>query len=189
MDQRLIDLQRQLSTKRIVTDGSILSMLVGLLVVGSMYYNADIFHDDYPPDIQEKAGPMSEKAKRQRRFVAFPLLLLVFGMPIYSNLKLKKQNQGNLSFLAAFLNAYAVSAFFNLFDLLVLDYLVMIGLQPDFVVLPGTEGMASYHDYFFPFIGFLKGLGIGLISSLLIAFFTSHKWIRRHGEARGQNSR
>ncbi len=103
--------------------------------------------------------------------------------------QIEKQHQGNLSFLAAFLNAYAIFTFFNLFDLLVLDYLVMIGLQPDFVVLPGTEGMASYHDYFFPFIGFLKGLGIGLIPSLLIAFFTSHKWKRRHGEARGQNSR
>src|SRR6266704_6251587 len=143
MDQRLIDLQCQLSTKRIVTDGSILSMLVGLLVVGSMYYNAEIFHDDYPPDIQEKAGPMSQRAKRQRRIVALTLFLLLFGVPTYSNLKLKRWNQGKLTFLAAWLNAYAVSAVFNLFDLLVIDYLIVIGLQPEFVVLPGTEGMAS----------------------------------------------
>ncbi len=182
MNQRCIDIQRQLSIKRIIVDGSILSLLIGLLVVGSMYYNAEIFHDDYPPDIQERAGPMSQRAKRQRRFVAFPLLLLVFGMPIYSNLKLKRQNRGNLSFFPAFLNAYAVSAFFNLFDLLVLDYLVVIGLQPEFVVLPGTEGMVSYHDYYFHFVGFLKGLGIGLVPSLLIAFFTSRQWTKRRSE-------
>ncbi len=163
MVQKHIDLQNQLSIKRIVTDGSILSILIGLLVMGPMYYNAEIFHDDYPSDIQEKFGPMSQQAKIQRRFVAFPLLLLVFSMPIYSNLKLKRQNHGTLSFLAAFLNAYGVSAFFNLFDLLVLDYLIVIGLHPDFVVLSGTEGMTSYHDYFFHFVGFLKGLGIGLV--------------------------
>jgi hypothetical protein len=65
MDQRRIDLQHQLSTKRIITDGSILSVLIGLLVVGSMYYNAEIFHDDYPPAIQEKAGPMSQKGIKE----------------------------------------------------------------------------------------------------------------------------
>ncbi len=176
MNQKYLDLQRQLSIKRIIIDGSILSVLTGLLVIGSMYYNAEIFHDDYPSDIQEKAGPMSQHAKRQRRFVSLPLLLLVFGMPTYSTFKLKRQNHGTLSFLAAFLNAYAVTICFNLFDLLVLDYLVVIKWQPDFVVLPGTEGMGSYHDYSFHFVGFLKGLGIGLVTSLLIASFTSRSW-------------
>ncbi len=151
-------------------------MLIGTLIIAAMYYNAEILYDDYPADIKAKAGPMNQRAKRQRPFVAIPLVLLVLGMPIYSNLKLKRQNKGRLSFLAAFFNAYAVSTFFNLFDLLVLDYLFVITLQPDFVVLPGTEGMASYHDYFFPFVGFLKGLGYGLVSSLLIAFLTSRSW-------------
>jgi hypothetical protein len=178
MNQRLVELQRQVSAKRIIVDGSILSGLMGTVVIASMFYHAEIFHDDYPPDIQEKAGPMSQRAKRQRRIVALTLFLLLFGVPSYSNLKLKRRNQGKLTFLAAWLNAYAVSAVFNLFDLLVIDYLIVIGLQPESVVLPGTEGMASYHDFFFPFVGFLKGLGFGLVPSLLIAFFTSHQWTK-----------
>lgn len=176
MLDKFTELKSQLSVKRILVDGGILSGLIGTLIVTTMYYNAEIWYDDYPTDIKAKAGPMSQSAKRQRPFVAVPLVLLVLGMPIYSNLKLKRQNKGRLSFLPAFFNAYAVSAFFNLFDLLVLDYLFVIALQPDFVVLPGTEGMASYHDYFFPFVGFLKGLGYGLVPSLLIAFLTSRSW-------------
>jgi hypothetical protein len=178
MNQKLVELQRQVSAKRIIVDGSILSGLIGTLVLAAMFYNAEIFHDDYPPDIQEKAAPMSLQAKRQRRIVALILFLLLLGMPTYSNLKLKRQNHGQLPFLVAWLNAYAVSAIFNLFDLLVIDYLVVIGLHPEFVVLPGTEGMASYHDFFFPFVGFLKGLGFGLVPSLLIAFFTSRQWTK-----------
>jgi hypothetical protein len=170
------ELKNQLSAKRILIDGSILSGLIGTLIIAAMYYNAEILYDDYPADIQAKAGPMSQKAKRQRPFVAIPLVLLLLGMLVYSNLKLKRQNKGKLAFLAAFLNAYGVSAFFNLFDLLVVDYLFVITLQPDFIILPGTEGMASYHDYFFPFVGFLKGLSYGLIPSLLIAVLTSRRW-------------
>jgi len=178
MNQRPVELHHQVSAKRIIVDGSILSGLIGTLVIAAMVYNAEIFHDDYPPDIQEKAGPMSQRAKRQRRIVALLLFLLLFDVPIYSNLKLKRRNHGTLPFLVAWLNAYAVSAIFNLFDLLVIDYLVVIGLHPEFVVLPGTEGMASYHDCFFPFVGFLKGLGFGLVPSLLIAFFTSRQWTK-----------
>lgn len=173
MDQRLVELQRQLSAKRIIRDGSMLSGLLGLLIVVAMRYNAEIFHDDYPPDIQAKAGPMGQRAKRQRRVVALALLLLLLGVPAYSNVQLKRENQGKLTFLAAWLNAYAILVMFNLFDLLVIDYLFVIRLRPDFIVLPGTEGMESYHDFFFHFVGFLKGLGGGLVPSLLIAFFTS----------------
>jgi len=178
MQNSYTKLKNQLSAKRILVDGSILSGLIGTLIIATMYYNAEILYDDYPADIKVKAGPMSQRAKKQRPFVAVPLLLLVLGMPIYSNLKLKQQNKGKLSFLPAFLNAYAVSVFFNLFDLLVLDYLFVGTIQPDFVVLPGTEGMASYNDYSYHFVGFLKGLGYGLIPSTLIAFFTSRQWKR-----------
>ena len=47
----------QLSAKRIVTDGSIMSGLLGSILMAIVYYNAEIMHDDYPPHIQEKALP------------------------------------------------------------------------------------------------------------------------------------
>jgi hypothetical protein len=58
---------------------------------------------------------------------------------------------------------------FNLFDLLVLDWLFFCTIQPRAMLLPGTEGMAGYRDYRFHFIGFLRGLGFCLVGGLVIA--------------------
>ncbi|MBA2681739.1 MAG: hypothetical protein H0U76_25505 [Ktedonobacteraceae bacterium] len=175
MDQKRVELKRQFSAKRVILDGSIFSGLIGTLIVGSLSYNAEMWHGHYPRDIQEKAGPMSQRAKRQRRFFALPFVVIFFGMPLSSTLKLKRQNKGTLSFLTAFLHAYALFGFATFFDIPVLYSLLIVLWQPDFVVLAGTKGMASYHEYAFPLVGFLKGLGIALVPSLLIAFLTSSK--------------
>ena len=163
----------QLSVKRILTDGSMMSALLGSVIMGIVYDNAEIMHDDYPPHIQEKALPMSDAAKKQRTVVTIPFITLLLGFPAYSNLKLKRQNNGHLSFKTALTNAYAVFAFSNLFDLLVLDYLVMLRMRPRFAMLPGTQESDYTDDYFFHFVGFLKGMGYDIIPSLIIAFFTS----------------
>ena len=107
--------------------------------------------------------------------VAVPFLAILLGGPVVSTLRLKRRNGGTLSFAAAATNVYALWAFFNLFDLLVLDYLFLLVLKPRFAVLPGTEGMQSYQDYRFPFVGFLKGLGYGLVPSILIALLTTRR--------------
>ena len=156
-----------------------MSALLGSIVMAIVYYNADIMHDDYPPHIKEKALPMSDAAKRQRAVVTVPFIALLLGFPAYSNLKLKRQNHGQLSFRNALINAYAVFAFSNLFDLLVLDYLVMLRMRPRFAMLPGTQASDYTDDYFFHFVGYLKGMGYGIIPSLIIAFLTSRNWKRR----------
>lgn len=172
---QLAKLGRQVPVKHAVTDGALLSGVLGALALGSLYYNAEIWHQDYPPEVREKAGPMSAAAKRQRAVVAVPLVLALFGIPVYSNLKLKRRNRGELSFLSAFVNAYAVGQTWNLFDLLVLDYLLLFKLRPDFAVLPGTEGMAAYDDFSFAAKGFLKGLWLGAIPSTATAWLTTRK--------------
>ncbi len=69
---------------------------------------------------------------------------------------------------------------FNLFDLVVLDWLVFMRLRPLRVVIPGTEGMAGNDDFRFHLRGFLKGtLGISVLSlaiagaSLLAAAYST----------------
>lgn len=176
MSNVLLETKQELSLKRIATDGGLLSVLLGSIVMGSLAYHAEIWHDDYPPDLQEKAGPMSKRAKRERLVVAVPFLALLLGGPVFSNRRLRQQNGGKLSLPAAAANAYAIWSVFNLFDLLVLDYAILMGLKPRFAILPGTQGTEkSYQDYKFHFIGFLKGQSYGLVLSLIIAFVMSRK--------------
>ncbi|CAA9216818.1 MAG: hypothetical protein AVDCRST_MAG93-269 [uncultured Chloroflexia bacterium] len=175
MRRTMTEAQRQLSVQRVLADGGTLSTLLGTIMLSAARYNPEIWLNGYPPAIRQKVGPMSPRAKRQGTLLIIPFMAIFFGVLVYSNLRLRKQNGGNLSFLAAFLNAYAVFMTFNLFDLVVLDYLVFIKLRPDFVVLPGTEGMEAYGNVRFHLMAFLKGIGLGVVPSLIIAFLTRRR--------------
>ena len=177
----------QLSAKRILSDGALLSAVLGTLVVGSLSYNPEIWHDDYPPDVRAHAGPMSATAKRQRVLVAIPFFGALMSIVLGSTLRLKRQHAGELTFLAAFLHAYGVFMIFNAFDLVVLDYLLVMRLRPRRWVLPGTAGLAGYDDVWFPVVGFLKGLGLGVPLSGLVAWVAMGRWSRseRRGTAAG----
>ena len=68
--------------------GTILSVLMILSFVGAAYLNPEIWLPDYPPDIRERFGPMSERAKRQRRLVGIPTFLLLAGVLVISSVRL-----------------------------------------------------------------------------------------------------
>jgi hypothetical protein len=160
----------------------VLSALAGALILGTLAYHAEIWRDDYPPDVRARAGPMSTRATAERRFVAAALLALVLGIPVWSTRRLRRHNGGDLCFLSAFLHAYGVSLVFNGFDAVVLDYLLIVRIRPRFVILPGTEGLPGYGDVSFHVVAFLKGLGIAVIPSLLAAA------LARRGPTRGDRA-
>jgi hypothetical protein len=126
---------------------------------------------------------MSATAKRQRVLVTIPFFGALMGIVLGSTLRLKRQHAGELTFLAAFLHAYGVFAIFNAFDLVVLDYLLVMRLRPRRWVLPGTADLAGYDDVWFPVVGFLKGLGLGVPLSGLVAWVAMGRWPR--SERRG----
>lgn len=173
MDKTLQDLKDQLSPSQILLDGSILSFVLGVMILLSLWYNPEIWHDDYPPQIQEKALPMSKKAKKQRGLVALPFFGATIGMLVGSNERLRQRNGGSLSFLASFVHTYSLMVLFNLFDFLVVDYLIMLRMKPQFAILPGTDrDDPAYGDTMFHFAAFLKGFGFTTIPALLIALLT-----------------
>lgn len=49
-----------------LTYGAILSGVLFTLTLGISSLNPEIFLKDYPPDIQAKYGPMSNRSKRQK---------------------------------------------------------------------------------------------------------------------------
>ncbi len=172
MRRQVSVVRHQVPLSHLLLDGARFSGLFGALVVGSMKYNPRIWQPDAPRAIQEQAGPMTATDKRQRLAVSVPLLGLMLGFPIYSNLRLRRRNGGSLAFASAFVNAFGVFALGNLFDLVAIDYLLIVRLRPDFAVFPGTAGMAEYGDVGFHLRGLVKGLGIGLVYSAFVAWLT-----------------
>jgi hypothetical protein len=165
--------KNDLSLKRLYTHGTAINLSMAALLVGSLYYNAEMWVNDYPPDIKEKFGPRSERATKQAQFLAIPFLLILIGGVVASNLKLKGEYEGRLPVKAAFLNAYLLFLSFWLFDLTILDWLFFVKLRPEFIVLPGTEGMAGYEDYCFHLKVALPALVWMAVPAFFIALFTA----------------
>ena len=149
--------------------GAILSVLMSALFLGGAMISPDVMLRGYPSDIKAKYGPISMKGERVRRPMAVLLFVILFGTIIMAFIQLARANGNVLTFLAAFVSTFMILSIFNLVDLLILDWLVFVTLQPKFVVLPGTEGLAGYKDYGFHFKAFLRGTALCLIAGLIIA--------------------
>jgi hypothetical protein len=133
--------------KRFLRDATIYNGLLVSLMAGSLYQNPEIWLHDYPPDIQEKYGPRSKEVGRLTRLWAILFIVIAMGYVVFAASRLKKANGGSLAFKQAFKYVYLLFFSFWTFDLVVLDLLLFSTIQPSFIVLPGTEGMAGYKDY------------------------------------------
>ena len=98
-----------------------------------------------------------------------PFLAVLLGGPLVSNAILEHQRNGSATFGALFLNGFGVALFFNLVDLLIVDWLVLCRFTPRSLVIPGTEGMAGYKDYAHHFRGFVIGIGVSALLGVLTA--------------------
>jgi hypothetical protein len=165
-------MKEQLSLKRVFVDGTILSILLTIVIYGFIYVNLAIWVDNYPPDIRAAVGDSIDAPPIQTIIAGLLFLGATVGMVLYSNGKLRQKNGGKLSFLAAFANSALLLFYFAVWDLLILDWLIFVTLQPDFIVIPGTEGLAGYKDYWFhfrvSFLGLTQWISI-LVGGLVLA--------------------
>ena len=154
---------------KLILDGFLFSCISSFLLIIGFHINPRIFLQDYPKDIQAKVPEKTLSERRQSLLIGIPFILVLILFPFFSTLGLKQQNSEGSSFIALFINAFGVAFFFNLVDWLLLDWLIFCTITPKFVIIPGTEGMASYKDYRFHFRGFLIGTLLTVVAALLIS--------------------
>ncbi|MBZ0280200.1 MAG: hypothetical protein K8L97_05635 [Anaerolineae bacterium] len=159
-----------LSIQRILIDGSLLSLALGLLIMASLYYNPRLWLQDFPAEIRAKLPPVTPREKRDQYILMIPFMLLMFGFPVYSAVQLKLANGGSIDFLTAYLHIALIAHIFNLFDAVVLDWLILTVMKPKFAIPPGAEGMEYLlADMSMQFKNFLKGIVICTVFSLPLA--------------------
>jgi hypothetical protein len=151
-----------IALERILTDGLVLSLAFTALVVGSLKLNYRLWIQDFPPDIRAMVPPKTGAEKRQTVLVAVPLFAIILTGPLVSVL-LTEAAHGQLGFLRAWLHAYLVWQVVNVWDLLVLDWIGFLFVDPANPPIPGTAGAKGYRDYLFHFVGFLKGSAMGVV--------------------------
>ena len=152
--------------------GLALSVMLFALLLVVLRANPEIMLDDYPPDVRAQWGPMTERTRRQRALVAGAFLLVILCVVVWSLKSLPAVLPGDVTFAAAFAHFTIMFGTVNVLDWLVLDW-GLVYWQPRFVVLPGTEGMAGYRNYWFHFRGFLIGIPVVLAGSALFAAIVS----------------
>jgi hypothetical protein len=158
-----------MNISRTLFDGGILAIAASLGVMIALRLNPRIWLQDYPEDIQAKAPPKTAREKQLSLLVGIPLFALMIAVPFVSTLWLKQRSGDPVSFLSLLANAFGVVFVFNVVDWLMLDWLIFCTITPKFVVIPGTEGMAGYKDYWFHFRGFLVGTALSAVAGLVIA--------------------
>lgn len=156
--------------RQVALIGTILCVLLGILVIGSLMYNPRLWLQDYPKHIRDKVPALSGREKAEQRLLMIPFLLLVFGLPFLAVMAVKAASGGELSFSMAYLTAMGILQLFNLFDALVLDYLILTVMKPRFMIVPGT----TRADYALEDLGlqarnFAKGVVICALLSIPIA--------------------
>ena len=138
---------------------------IAMLIIGRV--NAEMILNDYPPDVRAKFGAMSERTRRQANLATLPLLATL-GLVVALGLAQLRSILGELTFVNTFIVTTLIFQTWNLLDLVLLDWFLLMTLKPCFMILPGTEGMAGYNDYGFHFRKFLNGIVFTLILSLIV---------------------
>jgi hypothetical protein len=145
-----------------------LSLLLTTITTVSGMIAPDMWVSKYPPEIQQKYGSMSPRAARLRPYVALLVFAAALLVPFLGLFALRAVVD-EVPFILAFAFSSGTLLVFNIFDLLILDWLFFCTLKPRLMVLPGTEGMPGYRDYRFHFIGFLKGLIFCAVGGLVVS--------------------
>lgn len=149
--------------------GLILSALMTALILATLYWRPMIWIGDAPKDVQAAVGPMSEDDRSFKKIAGLVVFALLIGLFTISTINLARLAGDSLSFTAVALSTFIIYMVFNLVDLVLIDWLLIVTLRPSFAMIPGTENLASYGDYGFHFRAFLRGTVGGVVLSLVVA--------------------
>ncbi|WP_033657151.1 hypothetical protein [Bacillus cereus] len=155
------------SFEQMIYVGIIMSIVLSVLILGSLYYNPRLSLTDYPKDIQKVVFPKTINEKKQTIYFNVVYNTILFGTPFISTYILHQQEK--LLYMDAYLHTLGILMIFNLVDLFIMDWLIFCWITPRFVVIPSTEGMKGYKDYKFHLRGAIVGTLFLAIVSLFLA--------------------
>jgi hypothetical protein len=152
-----------------LTDLLIIIVYTTACILVTIRWKPRMWLHDLPADIQKMAAPKTDEEKRLTRIFAVPFIVIFLGLHVMFVWRLKQTLGTDFSFGSAWLYAYALFMGFNLWDLVILDWIGISLIDPQNPPIAGTQGAAGWHDYAFHFRGFLKGCVIGLVLATIIA--------------------
>ena len=167
-----MDSPARIWTRRVVRDGLLLSVIFSVIIVGTALIDPWMMLENYPPAIQELVTPPDDVPVVLPAVIGVGMIVVLVWLMVRSVIALERERGTHLGFGGAALHAWLLFQFVNLWDVVIIDWLLVVTIQPAAFILPGTEGHPAYDDYLFhlkesyaapvPWIG-------GLVGSLVIA--------------------
>ncbi len=97
-------------------------------------------------------------------------ITFLFGLLLWGNARLENMLDAELNLYVLWLNSFGIFMVIHLYDLLIIDYLIVIKWRPKFFNLPET----AYYTQFKPHVdGFIRGIPFGILVSLIVAIITT----------------
>lgn len=130
-------------------------------------------YNDYSQAIKDKVPPQTKGEKKLAMLIGLPWFIFTLGFPVVSTLVLKAKLSGDISMGVAFLNLTVLFLFLTVGDLLILDWLIVSKVTPEFVIIPGTL-KEDYKDFSHHFKGHAKALIVIVPIFLVLAAIISY---------------
>lgn len=119
----------------------------------------------FPPEIVKTVSPQTKQERNGFVIMALPVMCIALGYLAFS----VATSYTLPTLIILFLHAFFALMIWNLFNLVIFDWLIFCKINPAFMVLPGTKGNPAYQDYRYHFIGFLKGIILCIVAAVVIS--------------------
>lgn len=151
--------------------GAVATAGVGAVLICVILLAPYTFFHDYPADIRgaAQAPTASQRRAGQIGGTVFMVTVLVATGAVPVTWGLSHPDAG---FPELTLTALVVTLMFALFDILVVDWLVICTLRPSRIVYPGTEHCAGWRDYRFHVTDQLSPRGIAALAGITLVLGT-----------------
>lgn len=149
--------------------GLAVSGVLTVLILASIAHNPRLWLGDAPKEMQKAATPLSKEERSLRIKWAVPVLLfMVVVIPLVTFLIHQKTP---LSYIDAFGLMWIAWMIFNLVDLVIIDWWIVVWWKPDWSVIREVEHLYHLNTYWFHFKCFLIGtVAISIMSAILALF-------------------
>ena len=114
--------------------------------------------------MRDEDGKFRKKVNFKSAIGAILFLCFILSFLCFANVKYANSLPFAPGFINLWINSLSVFFIIHIYDLLILDYLVIIKWHPKFLNLPDTNYYRSFRPHV---IGFLKGIPLGIIASLI----------------------
>lgn len=148
--------------------GVLMSTLLTILILVSLARNPRALIVNGPEVMRETLAPLTEKEmqvlNRGRVLIVGMIMLLPLAIGIWY-----ESIYHQLSYGEAFLFLWIIWIIYNVVDLVIIDWFVLLWWQPSWSMIPNARPYSEYTDYAYHFRGFLKGSVMLTVFALIYA--------------------